>query len=79
MIWQILEFSVLLFSFSAVSKSLSFTEESLVITEVAEKDVVMESITTQIKEAMECTVKIVVHYSNFQSEKHLFEKHNFYE
>lgn len=61
MIWQILEFSVLLFSFSAVSKSLSFTEESLVITEVADKDVVMESITTQIKEAMECTVKIVVH------------------
>lgn len=49
------------------------------ITEVADKDVVMESITTQIKEAMECTVKIVVHYSNFQSEKHLFEKHNFYE
>lgn len=38
-------------------------EESLVITEVTEKDVVMEAITTQIKEAgsMECTVEIVVY------------------
>ncbi|XP_038559526.1 uncharacterized protein LOC119891758 isoform X1 [Micropterus salmoides] len=46
---------------SAVSKSLSFTEKSLVITEVTEKDVVMEAITTQIKEAesMKCTVEIV--------------------
>ncbi|XP_076586331.1 uncharacterized protein LOC143320504 isoform X2 [Chaetodon auriga] len=44
----------------SVSKSLSFTEES-VITEVTEKDVVMEAITTQIKEteSMECTVEIV--------------------
>ncbi|XP_078105730.1 uncharacterized protein LOC144517519 [Sander vitreus] len=43
---------------SAVSRSLSFTEESLVITEMTEKDVV---ITTQIKDAesMECTVEIV--------------------
>ncbi|KAF1388750.1 hypothetical protein PFLUV_G00065880 [Perca fluviatilis] len=43
---------------SAVSRSLSFTEESLVITEMTEKDVV---ITTQIKEAesIECTVEIV--------------------
>ncbi|KAK5870565.1 hypothetical protein PBY51_003503 [Eleginops maclovinus] len=45
----------------AVSKSLTFTEESLVFTEVTEKDVVMEAISTQIKEAesMECTVEIV--------------------
>ncbi|KAI4820892.1 hypothetical protein KUCAC02_028850 [Chaenocephalus aceratus] len=45
----------------AVSKSLTFTEESLVITEMTEKDVVMEAISTQIKEAesMECTVEIV--------------------
>ncbi|XP_041793185.1 trichohyalin-like isoform X2 [Chelmon rostratus] len=45
----------------SVSKSLSFTEESLVITEVTEKDVVMEAVTTQIKEteSMECTVEIV--------------------
>ncbi|XP_033974096.1 titin-like isoform X2 [Trematomus bernacchii] len=44
-----------------VSKSLTFTEESLVITEMTEKDVVMEAISTQIKEAesMECTVEIV--------------------
>lgn len=56
-----------LFCFTAVSKSLSFTEKSLVITEVTEKDVVMEAITTQIKEAesMKCTVEIVVHYYNF--------------
>lgn len=66
-----------MFCLSAVSKSLSFTEESLVITEVTEKDVVMEAVTTQIKEteSMECTVEIVVHYYNlFQFEKHLFEK-----
>ncbi|XP_032372800.1 titin homolog isoform X3 [Etheostoma spectabile] len=46
---------------SAVSRSLSFTEESPVITEMTEKDMVMEAITTQIKEAesMECTVEIV--------------------
>ena len=33
------------------------------ITEMTEKDVVMEAISTQIKEAesMECTVEIVVH------------------
>ncbi|XP_044051960.1 trichohyalin-like isoform X2 [Siniperca chuatsi] len=44
----------------SVSKSLSFTEESL-ITAVTEKDAVMEAVTTQIKEAesMECTVEIV--------------------
>ncbi|XP_028433436.1 soluble lamin-associated protein of 75 kDa, partial [Perca flavescens] len=43
---------------SAVSRSRSFTEESLVITDMTEKDVV---ITTQIKEAesIECTVEIV--------------------
>ncbi|XP_034728098.1 apoptotic chromatin condensation inducer in the nucleus-like [Etheostoma cragini] len=46
---------------SAVSRSLSFTEESPVITEMTEKDVGMEAITTQIKkaESMECTVEIV--------------------
>ncbi|XP_070689554.1 soluble lamin-associated protein of 75 kDa-like [Pempheris klunzingeri] len=44
-----------------VSKSLSFTEESLVITDMTEKDVVMETIATQIKEAesLKCTVEIV--------------------
>ncbi|XP_034398106.1 neurofilament heavy polypeptide-like isoform X3 [Cyclopterus lumpus] len=43
---------------SAVSRSLTFTEEALVITERTQKDVV---ITTQIKTAgsMECTVEIV--------------------
>lgn len=66
-----------LLCFSAVSKSLSFTEESLVITEMTQTDVVMEAITTQIKEAesMECTVEIVVHYYNFfQFKQHVFEK-----
>ncbi|KAM7416990.1 hypothetical protein PAMA_018869 [Pampus argenteus] len=45
---------------SDVSRHLSFLEESLV-TEMTENDVVMEAITTQIKEAgsMECTVEIV--------------------
>ncbi|XP_068559336.1 microtubule-associated protein futsch-like isoform X2 [Cebidichthys violaceus] len=45
----------------SVSKSLSFTEESLVITERTEEDVVMEAIAAQIKQAgsMECTVEIV--------------------
>ncbi|XP_037634085.1 titin-like isoform X2 [Sebastes umbrosus] len=45
----------------SVSKSLTFTEESLVITEMTEKDMMMEAITTQIQEAgsMECTVEIV--------------------
>ncbi|XP_040898271.1 axoneme-associated protein mst101(2)-like isoform X2 [Toxotes jaculatrix] len=45
----------------SASKSLSFTEESLVITEVTEKDVEREAITTQIQkaESMECTVEIV--------------------
>lgn len=57
---------------SAVSKSLSFTEESLAITQVAEKDVVMDIITTQVKEdGMGSTVEIVVHYFNFLSEKYL--------
>ncbi|XP_071337866.1 microtubule-associated protein futsch-like isoform X2 [Trachinotus anak] len=44
-----------------VSKSLSFTEESLVITEVTEKTAERETLTTQTKEAgsMECTVEIV--------------------
>lgn len=53
-----------LLCFSAVSRSLSFTEDSLVMTEVTEEDVVMEAITTQIKEAesMKCTVEIVVQY-----------------
>nr|XP_046242091.1 trichohyalin-like [Scatophagus argus] len=48
-------------SLSAVSKSLSFTEESLEITDVTENDVAMETITTQMKESqsMECTVEIV--------------------
>lgn len=46
---------------SAVSKNLSFTEESVQITELTEKDVVMEAITSRMKEAesMECTVEIV--------------------
>ncbi|KAM7017946.1 soluble lamin-associated protein of 75 kDa-like [Tautogolabrus adspersus] len=46
---------------SAVSKSLTFTEDSIVITEVTEKDVLMEAITTQLKEteSVECTVEIV--------------------
>uniref|UniRef100_A0A8D0AWH1 Family with sequence similarity 169 member Aa n=1 Tax=Sander lucioperca TaxID=283035 RepID=A0A8D0AWH1_SANLU len=59
----------------SVSRSLSFTEESLVITEMTEKDVV---ITTQIQDAesMECTVEIVVHYYYyfFKVEKYEFEK-----
>ncbi|GLD68254.1 trichohyalin-like isoform X1 [Lates japonicus] len=46
---------------NAVCKSLSFTAESLMITEVTEKDVEREPVTTQIKdtESMECTVEIV--------------------
>lgn len=44
-----------------------------------ERDVVMGSTTTQITEVMEGTVEIVVHYSNFQSEKYLFQKNKFYE
>ena len=67
-----------LFCFSAVSKSLSFTEESLVITEMTQTEVVMEAITTQIKkaESMECTVEIVVqcYYFFFQFKQHVFEK-----
>ncbi|XP_051278232.1 soluble lamin-associated protein of 75 kDa isoform X2 [Dicentrarchus labrax] len=45
----------------SVSKSLVFTEESVVITEMTETDVVMEAIPTQIKEteSVECTVDIV--------------------
>lgn len=46
----------------AVSKSLSFTEESLAITQIAETDVVMDASTTQIKQdGVESTVEIVVH------------------
>ncbi|XP_018553676.1 trichohyalin isoform X1 [Lates calcarifer] len=46
---------------NAVCKSLSFTGESLMITEVTEKDVEREPVTTQIKdtESMEYTVEIV--------------------
>ncbi|XP_078027139.1 uncharacterized protein LOC117253156 isoform X3 [Epinephelus lanceolatus] len=46
---------------SAVSKNLSFTEESLVITQMTGKGVAMEAVTTQIKDAesVECTVEIV--------------------
>ncbi|XP_056233175.1 LOW QUALITY PROTEIN: trichohyalin-like [Seriola aureovittata] len=46
---------------SAVSKSLSLTEESLEITEVTEKRLERQALTRQIKEAesMECTVEIV--------------------
>ncbi|XP_056274217.1 FK506-binding protein 5-like isoform X2 [Pseudoliparis swirei] len=46
---------------SAVSRSLTFTEESLVITERTEKDVTMEAIVTQITKAgsMKRTVEIV--------------------
>lgn len=53
-----------LFCFSAVSKSFSFTEESLAIAELTEKDVEREINTTQIKEAesMARTFEIVVHY-----------------
>ncbi|KAL7390864.1 hypothetical protein ABVT39_000589 [Epinephelus coioides] len=45
--------------YKAVSKNLSFTEESLVITQMTEKGV--EAVTTQIKDAesVECTVEIV--------------------
>lgn len=67
----------ILICFSAVSKNLSFTEESLVITQMTEKGVAMEAVTTQIKDAdsVECTVEIVVHYNFFfQCEKHEFEK-----
>lgn len=56
------------FTFSAVSKSLSFTEESFVITKVTQKDVVMAALCdTQIKEAesMEGTVENVVHHYYF--------------
>lgn len=63
--------------FSVVSQSLSFTEESVVITEVSEKVVEMESITTQIKEDVEYTVKIVVLNSNFQLKRLLFQQHKF--
>lgn len=57
---------------SAVSKSLSFTEESLAITQVAETEVVMDIITTQVKEdGTGSRVEIVVHYFNFLSEKYI--------
>lgn len=59
-------------TFSVVSQSLSFTEESVVITEVSEK--VVE---TQIKEDVEYTVKIVVLNSNFQFKRLLFQQHKF--
>lgn len=46
----------------AVSKSLSFTEESLAIAQTAETDVVMDESTTQIKQdGVESTAEIVVH------------------
>ncbi|XP_075903134.1 uncharacterized protein LOC142902165 [Nelusetta ayraudi] len=45
---------------SAVSKSLSFTEESLAITQIAETDVVMDASATQIKQdGVESTGEIV--------------------
>ncbi|XP_029960766.1 soluble lamin-associated protein of 75 kDa [Salarias fasciatus] len=46
---------------SAVSRNLSFTEESHLTVEVTENDVVMEAITTQIEEsqAMQCTVETI--------------------
>lgn len=50
----------------AVSKSLSFREESLVITQIAEGDVAMDVTTTQIKEdRVRSTVEVLVRCFSF--------------
>ena len=49
-----------LFSSSAVSRNLSFTEKSIVSSEVIETDVVMEEITSHNSESVEYTVQISV-------------------